>query len=125
MARKSTKAVESEVVEETTPSAPVETETVEAPVAVVETISPYKATVRVNKRLAEEGLLPIKPQLLYGYVASDRIKAEKDENGKWKIALDVLDEWTDKYVANRKERNAKANRQVSPTEVNAENVDVS
>jgi hypothetical protein len=89
--------------------------------------SPYKATDHVNDHLRVSGLLDkdgnakrLPAQMIYRYVQDGRIKASKNDQGKWQISLTDLAEWllayTDKQLTLQAKKAATTTEVVESTE---------
>ncbi len=66
----------------------------------METLTGYKAAQRINKRLKDEGLKEIPPQMVYTYKNKGYIESV-NVDGKNVIPVEACDEWTEKYVAKK------------------------
>lgn len=75
-----------------------------------EVLSPYAAANIVTEWLkaTEFSSVRVVPQMMYQYVANERIPAHRDSEGRWQIRLEDLEEWYRKYINRKRELAAKA-----------------
>lgn len=57
-------------------------------------------------------LAGVKPQMIYNYITQGLIECFINDHGRKRIEADVANEWLDKYLTNKREREANARRQI-------------